>query len=30
VVEEQRLKLAEAEAGKAKLQAALVRLDAVG
>jgi valyl-tRNA synthetase len=30
VVEEQREKLAEAEAGKAKLQAALVRLDAVG
>ncbi len=30
VVEEQRQKLAEAEAGKAKLQAALARLDAVG
>ncbi|MDP2117685.1 MAG: class I tRNA ligase family protein, partial [Brevundimonas sp.] len=30
VVEEQREKLAEAEAGKAKLQAALTRLDAVG
>jgi len=30
VVEEQREKLAEAEAGKAKLQAALARLDAVG
>ena len=30
VVDEQRQKLAEAEAGKAKLQAALVRLDAVG
>jgi len=30
VVDEQRQKLAEAEAGKAKLQAALARLDAVG
>ena len=30
VVDEQRQKLAEAEAGKAKLQAALTRLDAVG
>jgi valyl-tRNA synthetase len=30
VVEEQREKLAEAEAGKARLQAALARLDAVG
>lgn len=30
VVDEQRQKLAEAEAGKARLQAALVRLDAVG
>jgi valyl-tRNA synthetase len=30
VVEEQREKLAEAEAGKAKLLAALARLDAVG
>ena len=30
VVEEQRQKLADAEAGKAKLQAALARLDAVG
>ncbi len=30
VIEEQRAKLAEAEAGKVKLQAALVRLDAVG
>ncbi len=30
VVEEQRQKLAEAEAGKARLQAALARLDAVG
>ena len=30
VVEEQHEKLAEAEAGKARLQAALARLDAVG
>ncbi len=30
VVDEQRQKLAEAEAGKARLQAALTRLDAVG
>jgi valyl-tRNA synthetase len=30
VVEEQRQKLAEAEAGKTRLQAALARLDAVG
>jgi valyl-tRNA synthetase len=30
VVDEQRQKLAEAEAGKARLQAALARLDAVG
>ena len=30
VVEEQRAKLAEAEAGKAKLQAALARLSEIG